>query len=222
MSGRPRLSLFLTLVLLAPADPGASDAGVLAPISADALDVTLGALEARSEGYLVESPKMRAVAPGRASDVAELSFTYLGPTRDEAPLASGELRRQVGLKLRAQDSCNVLYVMWRIAPVPSLIVSVKENRGRSRHAECGTHGYRNVLPRWKAPVSLLVPGDSHRLRAEADGLELRVSVDGRPVWEGRVFDQAPSFDGPVGVRTDNGRFLLQLKAGGPTRKPPAR
>ncbi len=209
-------------MLLALADAGARESAVVAPIPAEALDVTLGALQARQGGVvLVESPKMRAVAPGVHADVAELAITWLGPTREEAPLASGELRRQVGLKLRAQDSCNVLYVMWRIAPVPALVVSVKENRGLRRHAECGTRGYRNVKPRWSRPVPRLVAGESHRLRVEAEGPNLRVSVDGTPVWEGRVFDQAPSFDGPVGLRTDNGRFLLKLEAGGASRTPPA-
>ena len=41
----------------------------------------------------------------------------------------GELRRQFGLKLRAQDACNLVYVMWRIEPASKLVVSIKCRTG---------------------------------------------------------------------------------------------
>jgi hypothetical protein len=56
---------------------------------------------------------------------AEAHFTYLGSTGNEARLGSGELRRQFGLKLRAEDACNLVYAMWRIEPESKLVVSVK-------------------------------------------------------------------------------------------------
>ena len=60
---------------------------------------------------------------------AEARFKYLGPTSQEARLGSGESRRQFGLRLRAQDPCNLVYAMWRIEPEPMLVVSVKRNPG---------------------------------------------------------------------------------------------
>ena len=39
---------------------------------------------------------------------------------------------------------------------------------------------------------------------------MRVSVDGTVVWEGDLGPEALTFDGPVGVRTDNGRFEFQF------------
>jgi hypothetical protein len=196
------------------------------------MKVTQGKLESLPNGRLViEEPKVRAVASGPSREaptvralktralktpeaeearVAELRFTYLGATREQKPLASGELRRQVGLKLRARDGCNVVYVMWRIEPKPGLVVSVKSNPGMHRSDDCGNGGYQTVKPRTKARVPELEAGDSHTLRAELQGATLTVRVDGEPVWEGPLPAEALSFDGPVGLRTDNGRFHVEL------------
>jgi hypothetical protein len=72
-------------------------------------------------------------------------------------------------------------------------------------------GYRNVKPRKSSPVPPLRPGDHHVLRAEMDGEEMTVSVDGRAVWEGSVGSDALAFDGPVGIRSDNARLQLALR-----------
>ncbi|HSP77813.1 MAG TPA: hypothetical protein VLQ93_04755, partial [Myxococcaceae bacterium] len=118
------------------------DAETLSRVARKRIRVTLGELEPGVEGRLrITKPKVRAVVPAARARVAELRFTYLGATREVAPLRSGELRRQVGLKLRAQDGCNVVYVMWRIAPKAGVVVSVKHNPGKHRHAECGNGGY---------------------------------------------------------------------------------
>lgn len=185
-----------------------------APLAARELDVTLGTLTPVASGALrVETPKLRAVAPGVFTDETALVFTYLGPTEKIAPLASGAFRRQVGLKLRARDTCNVLYVMWRLAPVAELVVSVKENPASSRHVECGASGYRNVKPAMRGPLPGVEVGRRYELATqELKGL-LRVLVDGVLVWEGRPFVPAASFDGPIGLRSDNGRFDLALHPG---------
>src|SRR6266446_5739944 len=94
--------------------PLTSAAEQMAQVSQSNLCVTLGTIERdRGVEFFVSSPKMRAVALGSSGQGALLQFTYFGPTKQAAPLASGELRRQIGLKLHAQDGCNVLYVMWR-------------------------------------------------------------------------------------------------------------
>lgn len=155
------------------------------------------------------SPKMRAQAQGKGGDEAELDFLYLGPTEEVAPLASGRMRRQLGLKLRARDSCNVLYVMWRIEPDAELVVSRKSNPGKRRHAECGNAGYVNLRPRRQGALPRLEEGARHLLRARLVGRVLRVWVDGSLVWEGEVGPL--DFDGPVGVRSDNVRFAFSLR-----------
>ena len=89
---------------------------------------------------------MRGYALGAGGDAAALTFTYQGEAENTRELASGELRRQLGLKLRAQDGCNVVYVMWRLDPTPKLEVSVKFNPGKRTHEECGADGYTKVKP----------------------------------------------------------------------------
>lgn len=157
------------------------------------------------------SPKMRAQAAKGEGDEAELEFLYLGPTVEVAPLASGERRRQLGLKLRAQDSCNVLYVMWRIEPKPGLYVSRKANPGIHAHAACGTSGYRTLRAPLRVPLPELAVGARHRLRARVDGRKLRVWVDGALAWEGVLDEAVLGFDGPIGIRSDNVRFAFRLR-----------
>lgn len=174
--------------------------------------MTLGALRQEGSRLLVEAPKLRAVLRRVTAQTAELRFTYLGPTREVAPLASGEKRRQLGLKLRAADGCNLIYVMWRLEPRPALVVSTKRNPGARRHSECGAGGYRNVRPVRAGPLPPLVEGASHVLRAELEGDRLLVLVDGSPAWEGRLGAEVGSLAGPVGLRTDNVRIAFELHA----------
>jgi len=94
---------------------GSASADELARAPAARWRVTRGHVDVLSDGRArVREPKMRAVVDASDGDAAELRFTYLGASDGDARLASGELRRQVGLKLRAADGCNLLYVMWRI------------------------------------------------------------------------------------------------------------
>jgi hypothetical protein len=203
------------LTAFSDAAPALSDAAppVLAPAPKSRFCVTEGALESSSEGRLsVDVAKLRAVlaAPGRQA--IEARFGYLGPTAETAPLRSGAIRRQFGLKLRAADGCNLIYAMWRFAPEPELIVSVKSNPGLHTSRACGAQGYRNVTPRRHAPVEAPEIGASHRLAAVLDGEALRVQIDGREVWEGDVGRDALALDGPVGIRSDNVRLELELFA----------
>ena len=129
---------------------------------------------------------MRAYVNAYTQPVAEARFTYFGPTVNEAPLASGEMRRQFGLKLRAQDACNLVYAMWRIEPESKLVVSVKSNPGEHTSAQCGNRGYQNIKPRRSSPLPVLDSGGTHILRAEMKGAEMQVFADNFLVWEGSV------------------------------------
>jgi len=188
-------------------------AGRLA-ISPANLCVTEGAIEKTASGRLaVNVPKMRAYVNAWTSQSVELRFTYLGGTSKESALGSGAIRRQFGLKLRAQDPCNLVYAMWRVDPEAKLVVSVKRNPNAHTSAECGNRGYQNIKPRKASPVPRLRAGESHTLRAEMKKEELRVFVDDHEVWASNVGADAASLVGQVGIRSDNARLAFDLEAG---------
>jgi hypothetical protein len=164
------------------------------------LCITSGAIE---RGGRVEAPSVRAVLPGSRGDDAALRFVYLGPSKDARALGSGQLRRQVGLKLRAADGCNLVYAMWRFGPdAPRIEVSVKRNPGERSHAECGNGGYTKI----SGETGLVDPptaGQAYTLSARLDERILEVKLDDRVVWRGDVGLEAASLRGPAGLRTDN-------------------
>jgi hypothetical protein len=200
---------------LASATPGHSDNSLAdqVPVTRSRLCVTEGALEALPDARLaVGVAKLRAVLAAPGPQAIEARFIYLGPTAETAPLRSGAIRQQFGLKLRAADGCNLVYAMWRFAPQPSLVVSVKSNPGLHASKACGTSGYRTVSPQHLVPVEAPQIGTTHRLAAALDGAALRVLIDGRPVWDGELGPEALAVDGPVGIRSDNVRLELALFA----------
>jgi hypothetical protein len=156
---------------------------------------------------------MRAYVNRWTAQSIEARFIYLGPTAGIAPLGSGKVRSQFGLKLRAQDACNLIYVMWRFEPEAELVVSVKSNPHQHTSAECGNRGYRNIKAEKTSPLPPLHPGRAHTLRAEMNAAELAVFVDDAEVWKGSAGANALSLDGPVGIRSDNARLELELRAG---------
>lgn len=176
---------------------------------------TSGQLERGADGALhTQSPVMRATFGTEPHHQIELRFVYEGPSPDAQPLASGELRRQLGVKLRALDTCNVVYVMWHIEPSKGLEVSVKSNPGQSEHRQCGDRGYSFVAPAFEAPpLPPIRAGEPRRLRVELRGQWLRAWVDDRLQWEGTLPDQALRFDGPAGIRSDNSRFKVEAILG---------
>lgn len=186
----------------------------LAPVPRAALVVESGRVEpaASGAGFLLAVPTVRALVGTAPRPEIELDFEYRGPTAGSAPLASGELRRQIGVKLRARDTCNVVYVMWHVAPAQGIHVSVKSDPGARTHAECRDGGYVQLAPRQHRPPAPIRPGETHRLRAAVDGDRLRVTADGVVAWEGTLPPEAMAFDGPVGLRSDNGAFSVRVRA----------
>jgi hypothetical protein len=219
--------LGLSIVLsAAPAKPGApaptvprADAGEAAPsapvapklkcLASQELCVTHGVItRGINGGFSISDPEVRAVSAIGISRTAELRFKYLGRTSRAKPLASGQIRQQAGVKLRAKDGCNVVYAIWRFDPKNELVVSVKSNPGKSTHAQCGAKGYTNIPALRATPIPEIKPGDSHVLRAEllGDTDALRVFIDEALVWEGALGPTALEFDGPAGLRTDTVRL----------------
>jgi hypothetical protein len=101
-----------------------------------------------------------------------------------------------------------------LEPKPGVVVSIKQNPGQHSSAECENGGYRNIKPVHASSVPEVEPGAFHSLQAEMKGEYLTVRVDHRTVWEGSLGSEALGLEGPVGVRTDNGRFEFEFFAGG--------
>jgi hypothetical protein len=206
-TGKPARGWFFLILTLFCARALAHLPAKLVAVTRANLCVTEGTIEELPGGrFKVSVPKMRAYLNAFTPPLVEARFTYLGSTGNEARLGSGELRRQFGLKLRAQDACNLVYAMWRIEPESKLVVSIKSNPGQHTSAECGNRGYRNIKPTHSKPVPVLRSGDSHDLRAEMDGDEMKVFADNQLVWEGLLGPEALSFDGPNGMRSDNAAY----------------
>jgi hypothetical protein len=177
------------------------------------LCVTEGAVgKGRGEGITVDVPKMRAFVTEETGESVEARFTYVGETAETSALGSGEIRHQFGLKLRAQDACNLVYAMWRFSPKNEVVVSVKSNPGMQESSQCGNRGYTNIKASFHSPVPGVREGSKHILYAEMNGQKMTVAADGKVVWEGSVGAVAMAFDGPVGIRSDNVRIKLELFA----------
>jgi hypothetical protein len=178
-------------------------------VTAQDLCVTLGRLRAptaAAEPLGVDSAQFRATLAGSGGQSVALGFRFLGPSADAVALASGEQRAQLGLKLLARDTCNLLYVMWRSTPKSELVVSLKSNPEHTRHAECGSHGYTRLRPERALPVPSLEPGSVHELEASVSEGTLQVHVDQELVWQARLSGAALSLRGASGLRSDNVRF----------------
>jgi hypothetical protein len=195
----------------AAAEPDPTPQLALAAVPPAELCVTKGALAAGSAAPLarVDVPTFRAVAPGHAGDAAAIRVVVHGQSEQTRALASGQLRRQLGLKLRAANGCNLVYVMWRLDPRPKIDVSVKENPGARNAKECGADGYTKIRPaRSSHALPALDDGAPHELAAEIDGDRLAVWVDGHVAWRGALPASARALAGPAGVRSDNLAFDL--------------
>ncbi len=162
------------------------------------LRVTKGAIR---DGAIRDAV-VRAQALVAGGDAAELAFTFVGAVARPTPLASGELRHQLGLKLRAANTCNVIYVMWRVAG-GQLAVSVKLNPGARTHTDCGARGYADLAPALARAVPALALGARHVLAARIEGDALVATADGDEVWRGGLPAAAAALVGPIGLRTDN-------------------
>jgi len=197
-------------------------ASELQQIVRDDLCVTNGAVAAMPSGKLgIDTPSSRAVIGATrevtSDQIAEIRFRYLGPSATSKPLASSELRRQIGLKLRAADSCNLVYVMWHIEPDAAVAVSIKRNPGMHKHAQCHAGGYINLKPPKPVALPRIKVGEDHILHAELHGDDLKVTADGNIVWQGALGDAASSVAGPSGFRTDNARFEFGFYADAPAK-----
>ncbi|MGZ3405329.1 MAG: hypothetical protein ACXVAN_02725, partial [Polyangia bacterium] len=96
---------------------------------------------------------------------------------------------------------------------------IKRNRGQHTHRQCGARGYRNLVARAGTQPAPLTANVEHRLHGKLDGRVLRVWADRQLAWEGDIGDDAAALRGPAGVRSDNGRFDVELLARPSSRAP---
>jgi len=214
-----RLGPAVLAVLLATCAAAlAAPAPMWEPVHASELAVTSGSVFATGgSGLGTTSAEVRAVQRdhGRHAGRARLTLQFLGNSTTTKPLGSGLIRRQIGLKLRAADPCNLLYVMWRTYPDQVIEISRKSNPGMHTSRECGNAGYSDL-------ALIPEPAGVHRTHVlEADtrrtangSLVLTVYADGRLA---RKLTLAPSLtvglNGPIGVRSDNGSYRFKLSVG---------
>lgn len=183
-------------------------------VHVDDLLVTDGSVEVSPEGSLhVRSKEMRATLKSATPQKVAVAFTYLGPTEEVSRLGNGEVRHQFGLKLRAQDTCNVIYVMWHFDIDDNRIhISVKSNPGKSTFAACKDQGYiNNIKPQTWHPPKSVSANEKHTLSAELNDDVLTVTADGVVAWKGILPPVVKGFSGPIGVRSDNARVLFDVK-----------
>jgi hypothetical protein len=211
-----RTRLIPVLAVLALAVPAAAATHPWQTIGLPRLTVTEGVLTSPDNGLLeTHSGALRATVRdgGRHAAWARLSFRLLGASTEVKPLGSGLVRRQIGLKLRAQDPCNLVYVMWRSAPDAAIAIFVKSNPGQATSAECGNRGYTDVAT---IPAPQTAIGQSHVLQARtkrtADGgLAVSVFIDGALLRRQVIGPElVAGLEGPVGVRSDNGAYEFRL------------
>ena len=183
------------------------------------LCVTEGTVnKGQGDDLTVDVTKMRAFVTEETAEAVEAHFAYVGETAKTSALGSGEIRQQFGLKLRAQDACNLVYAMWRFSPKNEVVVSVKSNPGMHESSQCGNKGYTNIKASHSSPAPEVKKGSKHILYAQLNGQKMTVTADRKVVWEGRVGPAALAFDGPVGMRSDNVHIELDLFAEEPSAK----
>ncbi len=175
------------------------------------LNVSSGEISETSSGVLkISSPNPRAVTRTGSPQHAVLRFRYLGPSEKTRRLASGLLRRQIGLKLEAEDSCNLIYIMYRISPSPALSVQLKHNPGMHSHSQCGNKGYSSLLEKTLPAIN---DNSLHEIAFERDGELLNITVDGAVKASLVLPPEALELHGAIGLRSDNGNFEVELFAG---------
>ncbi len=202
-----RKSILLLLAFFAPV-------AALAQLRPNDFNVPDGKIvKAAGNRLMVSTKEMRATLKFPTQQDVTVNFSYLGPTAEVSHLGSGEVRSQFGIKLRAQDTCNIVYIMWHFAPDQKIAVSVKRNPGQRTHEECLDRGYiNNMKPRVSAPAPPVRPDEPHSLSASMQGSNLSVMADERVVWQGDLGPVAMEFNGPVGLRSDNARVIFDFAA----------
>jgi hypothetical protein len=182
---------------------------LLAPIAllgfgGTVFDVSDGRIDKTRDNRLeVNTKEMRAIITGTTGRSITVHFVYLGPTREVSRLADGEIRNQFGVKLRAQDTCNIVYVMWHLERNVGVSAQMKRNPGKKTHTDCLDQGYESVSFHKTPFVKMGLP---HTLAARLEGRMLTVTADNDSYQV--VLPGVIDFDGPAGLRSDNAHVIF--------------
>ena len=178
------------------------------------LCATSGSYEVAKGMMETSSVQTRGLLTTTSQQGISLLFSYKGPPEEVKAFRSGLKRQQIGVKVKAQDSCNLIYVMWRFGEKDSIVVSRKLNPGQHSHKECLNHGYKTIatLP---AP-KIIREGEFHRLNVSIDKNQLKVMADGENLWQGILEEELSQLQGPLGIRTDNGKFVFKTEDWNPS------
>jgi hypothetical protein len=166
---------------------------------------------------LITVPNVHATMNQETPQDIEARFVYLGPTAENETPTRGHGHHQFGFEMFAQDACNLVYVMWRLEPESTIVVSVKNNPDQHAHSDCGGRGTTTVSPEHTRPLPPVRGGErlSHALRAKITGATLGVFADGGLVWQGVLPADVLRTHGPVGIHCDNAKLEIRLTVASP-------
>jgi hypothetical protein len=203
-----------------PPDAAPAPSAGWTAIGAPSLDVTEGALSPYGPNATLRttSPAMRAetLDGGRHSESARLWFRYLGESTTTVPLGSGLIRRDIGLKLRSANPCNLVYAMWHAFPDNAIEIQVKRNPGQTTSAQCGNRGYTTIATIPLGPGDGTADHGAHELlvqtsRVAGGALAMSVFINGGLLRQLTLpAAQTAGLEGPVGIRSDNGDYVFGL------------
>jgi hypothetical protein len=179
-------------------------AGLINPVTAATFKVTNGTATYKDGVIEVSSVASRIDFPNTNGERFGIIAQYNGPTETTIPLASGVVQEQFGIKLRAANTCNLIYIMRRFTPVSKVTIMYKQNIGMTTHEECGDKGYAIIkdIPVPSIPVGTLV-----RLEGKFEGSTLTVKLNDKIIWVGLVdFRQT----GISGFRSDNAKVKFSV------------
>lgn len=176
-------------------------------------NICLGNGEIRSGNTLrfsIDSPQPRLSILNSRNTKARLVFLYLGDTAVLRSLNSGELRRQIGLRLNYLNTCNVVNVIWQFGEKSNVVVSKKINEHLSENSQCLDRGYLSIKPDFRRQLRTPEMGSIHSIEFDTQGTRLTVVVDNQVAWIGNV-PELDKDNGVIGLRGDNVKFDFDLE-----------
>jgi len=179
------------------------------PLTLNKFKVTKGKISSTQSGKLfISSTAVRAVSGTATPQEVILRFRYLGPTKKMHSLASGKERHQIGLKIEAENACNLLYVMYRISPKPALALQLKLNPYESRSRQCSNDGYSTLAS--ETLTTAMLDSRTDEIYVRREGARLSAGLDGETLISIELPVGARELRGKLGLRSDNGIFEAEL------------